>query len=837
MVGFAFLAKELQAFLVLPAFGLVYLICGPPRLGRRIAQLFALGVAMLAVGRVVGRVRSSSGPRRTGPYVGGSQNNSFFNVLFGYNGFGRLTGNESGSVGGGGGAGGTGRWGPTGWTRMFNDAFGGQISWLLPAALIFTVAGLAFTWKRPRTDRTRAALILWGATLFVTGVVFSLSKGIIHEYYTVALGPAIGALVGIGVATFWPHRDKPWARMVLGVVVVVSAFWANALLERTPDWNPWLRTFVLVGGCALAFTIAFGPALRGHAAAAASAPPRSWSVLAAPAAYTLSTVSPPRRAARSRSPDPASAGGFGRFGGARGGPGGLGGLAGGRPTFNGPGGGGFPGGGGAGLPGWRNRAGWTARRVAAVPRVGCSTGRRRVPRSPRCSRRGATDTGGSPPRSAPTARRATSSRPTRRSWPSVASTAPTPRQPSPSSRSSSPTVTSTTSSPAAAGSAAVVVDSAVAVVRHVEHVEPDQVVGREQLRLHHRRRRDRLRPQRPVGVAVPHQTGVSSTRNTRLTDAGSRRGRRFRRMHAMKIGLNGGAATVDRMVEQAVQTEAEGFSSLWYPSAVGGDPLVAMALAGRATTTLELGTAVLQTYSSHPALMANRVLAVVNAMGRNGFTLGIGPSHEPVIEGLVRDVVREPRPSHRGVRDDPRQAVARRSGGVPRRRLPRSPRRSRRSRRCDRAGARRRARTEAAARRRRGCRRHHPLDGQRARRRDARRAADPGGGRRRGRDAPRIVAGLPVAVHDDVDEARETAAKQFAMYGTLPNYRRILDHGGADGPADAAIVGDEAAVTAQIEAMFAAGATDMWAAIFPVGDDREGSRRRTRALLQELARS
>ena len=92
-------------------------------------------------------------------------------------------------------------------------------------------------------------------------------------------------------------------------------------------------------------------------------------------------------------------------------------------------------------------------------------------------------------------------------------------------------------------------------------------------------------------------------------------------------------------------------------------------------------------------------------------------------------------------------------------------------------------------------------------------------------------------MHDDVEEAREVAAKQFAMYGMLPNYRRILDLGGAEGPADAAIVGDEAAVTAQIEAMFTAGATDMWAAIFPVGDDREGSRRRTRALLQELARS
>ena len=290
LVGFAFLAKELQAFLVLPAFGLVYLICGPPRLGRRVAQLFALGVAMLlAAGWWVALIELW--PASDRPYVGGSQNNSFFNVLFGYNGFGRLTGDESGSVGGGGAVGGTGRWGPTGWTRMFNDAFGGQISWLLPAALILTVAGLVFTWKRPRTDRTRAALILWGATLFVTGAVFSLSKGIIHEYYTVALGPAIGALVGIGIATFWPHRDEPWARDACSAVVIaVSAFWANALLERTPDWNPWLRTLVLVGGCALAFTIALRPCAARARRGGGRRSPRSWSVLAAPAAYTLSTV-------------------------------------------------------------------------------------------------------------------------------------------------------------------------------------------------------------------------------------------------------------------------------------------------------------------------------------------------------------------------------------------------------------------------------------------------------------------------------------------------------------------------------------------------------------------
>src|SRR6187399_844763 len=103
----------------------------------------------------------------------------------------------------------------------------------------------------------------------------------------------------------------------------------------------------------------------------------------------------------------------------------------------------------------------------------------------------------------------------------------------------------------------------------------------------------------------------------------------------MRIGLTGGAANVDRMIEQATRAEADGFSSLWYASAIGGDPLVAMALAGRATTSIELGTAVLQTYTCHPVLQARRAASVVGAMGRNGFTLGVGPSHKPPIEDML----------------------------------------------------------------------------------------------------------------------------------------------------------------------------------------------------------
>jgi F420-dependent oxidoreductase-like protein len=302
----------------------------------------------------------------------------------------------------------------------------------------------------------------------------------------------------------------------------------------------------------------------------------------------------------------------------------------------------------------------------------------------------------------------------------------------------------------------------------------------------------------------------------------------------VRIGLTGGAATADRIVQQAVDAEADGFASLWYASAVFGDPLVAMALAGRATATIELGTAVLQTYTCHPVLQANRAASTAAAMARAGLTLGVGPSHQLVIEdiyGLSYDhvgahteeyvtvlstILRGEGVSHRGehyrvniptVQTPPQPVSVMVSALAPR---------------LLRVAGELTDGTILWMANAQAIERHV------APRIEAAATAA-------GRPPPRIVAGLPVAVHDDVSEARETAAKSFANYGTLPNYRRILDIGGAPGPADAAIVGDEAGVAAEIEALFAAGATDVWAAIFPVGDDRTASRQRTRGLLKELA--
>jgi len=101
----------------------------------------------------------------------------------------------------------------------------------------------------------------------------------------------------------------------------------------------------------------------------------------------------------------------------------------------------------------------------------------------------------------------------------------------------------------------------------------------------------------------------------------------------MRIGLGAGAPTIDRIVEQAVEAEAAGFASLWFPSAVLGDPMAAMAVAGRATASIELGTAVLVTYAAHPVLTAARAAGASAAMGRPGLVLGMGPSHDMAIEG------------------------------------------------------------------------------------------------------------------------------------------------------------------------------------------------------------
>ncbi|MEU7660795.1 glycosyltransferase family 39 protein [Streptomyces lincolnensis] len=288
-IGFAFLAKTLQAFLILPPLAIVYAVCAPVPVRRRLGQLAAATLALVVSGGWWVAI-VELWPASSRPYIGGSQNNSFLELTFGYNGLGRLNGEETGSVGGGGGGGGgTGQWGETGWDRMFNSEIGGQISWLLPAALILLVAGLWATRRAGRTSVTRGAFLVWGGSLLMTMVVFSYMAGIFHQYYTVALAPYLAVVIGMGAGLLWEKRAEMWASLTLAASVVAAASWSYVLLDRTSDYLPWLKWLVLIGGLAAALGLIFAGRLdRRLALAAASL--GLVAALAGPTAYTLSTL-------------------------------------------------------------------------------------------------------------------------------------------------------------------------------------------------------------------------------------------------------------------------------------------------------------------------------------------------------------------------------------------------------------------------------------------------------------------------------------------------------------------------------------------------------------------
>src|SRR4051794_19301799 len=325
LIGLAFLTKTLQAMLVVPGFALVYLIAAPTTLKKRIGHLLAAGVALVATGgwwvAIVELV-----PASARPYIGGSQTNSVWELIWGYNGLGRLTGDETGSVGGG--FAGS-RWGETGLTRLFDSEIGGQIAWLMPAAVLLLIAGLVAVGRAPRTDRRRAALLTWGTWLVVTALTFSLMAGIFHAYYTVALAPAIAGLVGIGGGLLWQRRSAAWARIVLAIVLGATALWSWMLLDRTADFLPWLKWLVLVAGVLAALGLLIVDRF-GRAVVAAVLTMGILAGLGGPAAYAVQTAGTAHTGSIP-SAGPAVTAGFG------GGPGGLfpGGPAGGRGALPG----------------------------------------------------------------------------------------------------------------------------------------------------------------------------------------------------------------------------------------------------------------------------------------------------------------------------------------------------------------------------------------------------------------------------------------------------------------------------------------------------------------------
>ncbi|MFT4227918.1 glycosyltransferase family 39 protein, partial [Micropruina sp.] len=297
LIGLGFLAKMLQAFVILPSLVLAYAIGAPASWRKKVVDLLtAFGAMVLAFGWWVAIVELV--PESWRPYIGGSQTNSILELTFGYNGLGRLNGNETGSVGGT-----SGRWGQLGLLRMFTTVSGEMVSWLIPAALLLGVAALVLLGRRgwattfrtaAETHRTRAtaALVLFGSWLVINTLVFSFMAGIYHDYYTVALAPAIGGTLALGGAVAWTYRRTWLGRGALAVAAVATGAWGVALASVAGGIYLWISiaaAAVLVG-CAAVFV--FGRAVvRALQTAAISA--AIIAGLAGPAAYSVNTAATP----------------------------------------------------------------------------------------------------------------------------------------------------------------------------------------------------------------------------------------------------------------------------------------------------------------------------------------------------------------------------------------------------------------------------------------------------------------------------------------------------------------------------------------------------------------
>lgn len=243
-MGTAFLAKMLQGFLVLPGFGLAYLLVAPTSWPKRVLHLLgAVGALIVTAGWWVLAVQLT--PTSVRPYIGGSTDNTVLDLALGYNGINRLLGHHhQGSP--------VGDWGSSslpmlggrsGLHRLFTGEMANEISWLIVVAVFVVAFGIYLAARRVLSRVEMCALLMWGTWLVVTGMVFSFMGGMVHPYYTVALAPAIAALVGIGAVWAWRRRSRWDGRCALAAMIALAAVPSALLLHRNifgPTWLPWL---------------------------------------------------------------------------------------------------------------------------------------------------------------------------------------------------------------------------------------------------------------------------------------------------------------------------------------------------------------------------------------------------------------------------------------------------------------------------------------------------------------------------------------------------------------------------------------------------------------------
>lgn len=265
LVGTGFLTKMLAAWLVLPALALAFL-AAPVSWPRRIGGL-ALGGVATAVMSFWWPVMVALTPAADRPYIGSTTDNSIWQLIFAYNGFGRVVGAPAGPMGSFGSQFGGRLGGDPGPLRLLNSDVGGQIGWLLPLALVTLVVAVV-RWARTRrgAGTELGGWLLWGGWFALTGVVFSSTGGMFHPYYTAELAPAVAVLAAKGLAVCWREfRRGSLAGLALPASVAVTAALAFLFLARTPDWLPWLRIAVIVvAGLTILAMLAVFPRRQGR---------------------------------------------------------------------------------------------------------------------------------------------------------------------------------------------------------------------------------------------------------------------------------------------------------------------------------------------------------------------------------------------------------------------------------------------------------------------------------------------------------------------------------------------------------------------------------------------
>lgn len=300
-LGFAFLAKMLEGLMVVPAIGLAYLVAAPTALPRRVLQLLgAIGAFLVSAGWFV--VLTLLWPASSRPYIAGSTDNNFMNLVLGYNGLARVAGHNHMSFGPSdplgnsagdqlrpahlGGFGGQ----QEGLSRLFSGEFGFEVGWLVPAALLALILVLVARGRTPRTDPVRAGALLFGGWLLIDGLVLSYMKGMVHPYYCLSLVPAVAAMVAIGAHEMWMRRQSWFGRLGLVALILVTGGWSWWMLGRNSDWLPALR-WTILGVSALAAVAFVASTPRRRRVTMLAAGLGVLAVLAGPAAYAVATIS------------------------------------------------------------------------------------------------------------------------------------------------------------------------------------------------------------------------------------------------------------------------------------------------------------------------------------------------------------------------------------------------------------------------------------------------------------------------------------------------------------------------------------------------------------------